>query len=104
MLCLSVEVANVEDKETRTRLMRATEEQCVSDLGVGGAHVELEAVGRLSHHLETALQNANRKAVRGLCCQPQPEVLQFNLHFSATNRSETMIHQVQLFGDGRGMS
>lgn len=56
--------------------MRAGDKQSISDLGVGGAHVELEAIGGLSDHLETALQDADGEAVCGLCGQPQPEVLQ----------------------------
>lgn len=58
--------------------MRASSEQGVSDLGIGGAHVELEPIGRLSDHLETALQDTNGKTVCGLCCQPQTEVLHCN--------------------------
>ena len=50
--------------------MRASQNQSICDLGVGGAHVELEAVGGLSDHLQAALQNANREAVCGLCGQP----------------------------------
>ena len=59
-----------------TNLVRTGGKQSISDLGVGGAHVELEAIGGLSDHLETALQDADGEAVCGLCGQPQPEVLQ----------------------------
>lgn len=51
-------------------------EEGVCDLGVGGAHVELETIGWLGDHLECALQDADGKPVCWLCCQPQPEVLQ----------------------------
>lgn len=57
-------------------LVRAGCEQGICDLGVGGAHVELEAIWWLCHHLQCPLQNADRKLVCGLGSQPQPEVLQ----------------------------
>ena len=50
--------------------MRASEQQGICDLGVGGAHVELEPIWGLSDHLQTALQDPNGEAVCWLCRQP----------------------------------
>lgn len=75
-------------------LMRAGHQQSISDLGIRGAHVELEAIWRLCHHLQRPLQNANWELICGLSGQPQPEVLQsitwfstFGAHKACSRRS-----------------
>mmetsp|Transcript_14108 Transcript_14108/g.33880 ORF Transcript_14108/g.33880 Transcript_14108/m.33880 type:complete len:904 (+) Transcript_14108:88-2799(+) len=56
-------------------LVRALGQGLLGDLGVGRAHVELQAVGGLRHHLQRALQDAQGEAVRGVGGEPQAEVL-----------------------------
>mmetsp|Transcript_36308 Transcript_36308/g.72230 ORF Transcript_36308/g.72230 Transcript_36308/m.72230 type:complete len:258 (+) Transcript_36308:1248-2021(+) len=64
-----------QDKDARPEgFVRAREEQFLWHLGVGGQHVELEAVGWLGHALDRALQDADRELRVGRRGEPQPEL------------------------------
>mmetsp|Transcript_25191 Transcript_25191/g.84666 ORF Transcript_25191/g.84666 Transcript_25191/m.84666 type:complete len:256 (-) Transcript_25191:12061-12828(-) len=60
--------------------MRALVVDGLVHLGVRRPHVQLQAVGRLRHHFQRPLQDAQREAVRGLGREPEAKVLVGRLH------------------------
>ena len=70
----SVEETNHEDQRLE-RLVRALIQRFLGKLGKSRTHVQLQTVGRLSHHLQSLLQNSQREGVGRLRRQPQAEVL-----------------------------